>query len=293
MKKIIIAILLNLLLINYTSAEELVEKYVTNVNNYIKIEDYYQALSLGEQCYSNTKNIECAIPLLSFYFDVFNGFNNILNGNVNVIDSSIESAKRNGKSVSGKKYETHFYYLDSIINPDKINLFPEDYSSATNGYDKAKIIIKVFNILKTYNKELYRIFSNFVNEFSNDKEFINILSTLRQQEKLIKSQYEFYVSYVVCIPTINMAVNKIYEAKDSFFTDQNKMRDAARILGKLNDELLSSSDERTRNRFVDAFRLFKENASDKLFEEFKVIQTMQDNLKFGRNGGEKWWYGQN
>lgn len=292
MKKIIAVILLNLFFMSSASGEELENKYLQNISSYIKIEDFFQALSLGEQCYSNTKQIECVFPLFTFYCDVLSGFIDILDENSKNIASVVKSAERNEITVSGKKYKTTFYYLDSIINPDKINLFSDDYLFAANEYDKAKIIIKIFNLLKNYNKELYKIFSNYVNEFSNDKSYIDTLGLLRLQEKLIKSRYERYISGL-CTSTINMAVNKIYKAKDSFFTDQDEMRDAARVLGKLNDELLSSSDERTRNRFVDAFRLFKENASEKLFNEFKVIQTMQDNLKYGRTGGEKWWDGQN
>lgn len=50
MKKIIAVILLNLFFMSSASGEELENKYLQNISCYIKIEDFFQALSLGEQC---------------------------------------------------------------------------------------------------------------------------------------------------------------------------------------------------------------------------------------------------
>lgn len=107
---------------------------------------------------------------------------------------------------------------------------------------------------------------------------LNYMNKLKDLRKSLDAYYRDFFSYEVASPILAKTQQLIFIADTSktFGVDENVLRDAARFLGTLNDEVFMHVNQDVRNQFLDVYRELKDKAGKEQIEEIKVIQTMQD-----------------
>lgn len=111
-------------------------------------------------------------------------------------------------------------------------------------------------------------------------EYMKKLTALKQN---LDGYYRNFFSYDIASPILAKTQQLIFIADDSKLigVDECIMRDAAKILGTLNDDMIRYVNQDVRNQFLDVVKEFREKAGKEFTEELKAIQTLQD--KFVNN----------
>lgn len=104
------------------------------------------------------------------------------------------------------------------------------------------------------------------------------MNKIKELRKNLDTYYRDFFSYEVASPILAKTQQLIFIADTSktFGVDENILRDAARLLGTLNDDIFLHVNQDVRNQFLDVYKELKDKAGKEQIEEMQAIQTMQD-----------------
>ena len=268
---------------------EQADSYLRKAQLFLDAEEYVQAVDMYKLCYANTHLVKC----IRSFEDTLTAFNNDMVAIADKHDSGFDAKMEENKKYCANIYKDQkYYYWQEIYLPDSIFIYKKQYNKDDSDIKKIQLWIKSFNTMKYMFNTLKALSTECARTSQEDENIcLNILSVLNDT---IKGNLDIIYTNIVDIgfvkPILYKTWNTITKAdSDSFFTDQNLMREAGSILGQLDFPTVKTCSQSTRELYAEVITLFKDNASSKLFEEFKLLHTVQDNINAGRTGTELWW----
>ena len=268
---------------------EQADNYLRKAQLFLDAEEYVQAVDMYKLCYVNTHLVKC----IESFGNTLIEFNNDMVDIVEKYDSDSDAKMEENKKVCAAIYKNQMYYpWQEVYLPDTIFLYKKQYHKDDSDIQKIQLWIKSLNTMKYMFNTLKALSTECTRTSQEDENVcLTLLSALNDKVKdYIDGTYTAIVDAGFVMPVLNKTWNTITKAySDSFFTDQNLMREAGSILGQLDFPTVKTCSQYTRERYAEVITLFKDNASSKLFEEFKLLHTVQDNINAGRTGTELWW----
>lgn len=268
---------------------EQADNYLRKAQLFLDAEEYAQAVDMYKLCYANTHLVKC----IRSFDDTITAFNNDM---VDIVDkhaSGFDAKLEENKKVCADTYKDQpYYYWQEVYLPDTIFIYKKQYNKDDSNIHKIQLWIKSFNTMKYMFSTLKALSTECTRTSQNDENIcLKILSVLNNTVKgNLDAIYTEIVDTGFVRPILYKTWNTITKAySDSFFTDQDLMREAGSMLGQLDFPTVKTCSQSTRELYAEVITLFKDKASSKLFEEFKLLHTVQDNINAGRTGTDLWW----
>ena len=263
-----------------------VDDYIRKAGIYFQMEEYSSSINLYRECYKNTGNILCVTALEVDGMKLLKKMSDYCCELVNLTNKYSEDVERQIKDGT-KDISWRYYYAEKIIFPEKFPIFKNRY--VTSDLDKIRMFVDAFSVLKRISQLLVEVYSDCIMRQHTEKVCSNRLKKYREMEEFLKRLYEARLSDIVRV-TLNSAYNKVSEARNLItFNDKDLLREAAKIMGQFDGDLIKTCNQDTRMFFVEVYTYLKKHSPEALMEEFKILNTLQSNVNTGRTGADLWW----
>lgn len=268
---------------------EQADNYLRKAELFLDAEEYVQAVDMYKLCYANTHLVKC----IKSFDDTVTSFNNDMIDIANKHNSGFDAKMEENKKYCANIYKDQkYYYWQEVYLPDSIFIYKKQYNKDDSDIKKIQLWIKSFNTMKYMFNTLKALSTECARTSQEDENIcLKVLSGLNDPVKdNLDTVYTFIVDTGFVSPILYKTWNTITKAySDSFFTDQDLMREAGTMLGQLDFSTVKTCSQSTREMYAEVITLFKKEASSKLFDEFKLLHSVQDNINSGRTGTELWW----
>lgn len=254
------------------------------------IGDYDNSIDLFEECYSESQNPACISQPLIILEKSYASLPKITK-------HSLTHFTPSKTKMSWKEFFKNAF-MDILpraftINPSEmvsapidwyINLyhFMADTSSpgATIQIANPENVKKITSSIPLFKAWTQKLSTLARNCYARDDQnlCLDYMNKLKDLRKNLDTYYRDFFSYEVASPILAKTQQLIFIADTSktFGVDDNILRDAARLLGTLNDDIFLHVNQDVRNQFLDVYKELKDKAGKEQIEEMKAIQTMQD-----------------
>ncbi|WP_165076027.1 MULTISPECIES: hypothetical protein [unclassified Desulfovibrio] len=295
--KIRLLITLFILFFPYTIYASDVHTIVQKAEKLFEIGDVDNSVELFEECYRDTQNTICILRPLEILETAYSSLPKPTHNTITVFTPE----KTNISLVEYIKKEAIEFFTPSnlisiAITPFALPIsFKEDMARYSRLYhfissknlpgspihiatpeDVSKISSSI-SFFKSWTQKLNHIARDCYSR--DDQEIcLGYMKKIASLRKDLDSYYRNFFSYEVASPILAKTQQLIFIADTSKIigVDENVLRDAARLLGTLNDDLFLYINQEVRNQFLDVYKNLKETAGKSQIEEMAAIQTMQD-----------------
>lgn len=261
-------------------------RIIQKAEKLFEIGDYENSLNLFSNCYTETLNPECIKQPVMI---VNNTFARLPKVNKTTLTTFTPSKKQiSGKQIlidqswnvlksfvwgiptpDPQQYIDLYHYLNGKPDPGaQIN---------TKNPESIKEIVETIPFFQMWIKNVNSLALDCFSK--NDQEQCLVyLKDLTELKKKLDTYFRNFFSYEIASPTLARTQQLIFMADESktFGVDENLMREAAKTLGLLNDDVMRYVNQDVRNQFLDVIKSFKDKAGKELNEELKVVHSLQD-----------------
>lgn len=295
--KMQLIIILSMLLLPCSLYASEVNTLVTKAEKLFEIGDLDNSIELFEECYRDTKNTICILRPLEILEKAYSSLPKLSNNTITVFTPEKTNISL-GEYI--KKEAIEFFKPSNLISiaiaPFALPIsFKEDMARYSRLYHfissknlpGSPIQIATPEDVSKISSSIpfFRNWTQKLNQFArdcysrDDQEIcLGYMKKIALLRKDLDSYYRNFFSYDVASPILAKTQQLIFIADTSKIigVDENVLRDAARLLGSLNDDLFLYVNQDVRNQFLDVYKSLKEKAGKAQIEEIGAIQTMQD-----------------
>lgn len=276
-----------------------------------EIGDYENSFSLYDECYTESHNPLCISQPLSFLENTFSSLPKLSNNSITTFNPEKKNiSTKDFLKNEVKKRLNDFSITDIVVTslgmPFGISLVPtpgkaldllddyrrfyhfivgENLSGQPIKISTPEEMAKITSEMPLFNSWIGKL-NNIANTCytQDDQEIcLGYMKRIVALRKNLDIYYRNFFSYDIVSPILAKSQQLIFDADKSklFGVDENVMREAAKVLGTLNDDIIKYVYQDVRNQFLDVVKEFREKAGKEFMEELKDIQTLQD--KFVNN----------
>lgn len=273
-----------------------VDVYLKKASSFWDVEQYNHAIDMYKQCYQDTGNAKCMQDLANHYF---------IDSYVELIDIVNEYLEKLDKIAEQKKKEQHpevsrdWYYMYEPVFPERNPLYKKQYSAKNDDLTNAKCWLETFNTFKMIYNNVYAMYTDFIKTSQNDSDIKSAIDFIDVLEQKVKPNISIAYNKIISSGFVRFTLNGVWDtlavASEPFFPifrNKETLRQASKLLGRLDFKLIKTCDENTRNFYAKVIPRFKQDVMDvdeKIWDSAKLSTTLADNVNEGRTGTELWW----